>query len=153
MTFFNSIMTCYKKSFDFKGRASKSEYWWFVLYLGLLFGLSIWLNDIDSEIVVGVYVGLIIGTVPAMFSVLVRRFHDVGLSTWSCIKRQLQVAGLSFLGCILLAILGNSILTALIALLWPFIGFLFMFIVLIGDSVYEDDDEEQGTETNRKPCE
>ncbi len=72
MTFFNSIMTCYKKSFDFKGRASKSEYWWFVLYLGLLFGLSIWLNDIDSEIVGGVYVGLIIGTVPAMFSVLVR---------------------------------------------------------------------------------
>lgn len=72
MTFFNSIMTCYKKSFDFKGRASKSEYWWFVLYLGLLFGLSIWLNNIDSEIVGGVYVGLIIGTVPAMFSVLVR---------------------------------------------------------------------------------
>lgn len=142
MTFFNSIITCYKKSFDFKGRASKSEYWWFVLYLGLLFGLSIWLNDIDSEIVVGVYVGLIIGTVPAMFSVLVRRFHDVGLSTWSCIKRLLQVAGLSFLGCILLAILGNSIFSALIALLWPFIGFLFMFIVLIGDSVYEDDDEE-----------
>ena len=142
MTFFNSIITCYKKSFDFKGRASKSEYWWFVLYLGLLFGLSIWLNDIDSEIVVGVYVGLIIGTVPAMFSVLVRRFHDVGLSTWSCIKRLLQVAGLSFLGCILLAILGNSILSVLIALLWPFIGFLFMFIVLIGDSVYEDDDEE-----------
>ena len=66
MTFFNSIITCYKKSFDFKGRASKSEYWWFVLYLGLLFGLSIWLNDIDSEIVGGVYVGLIIGTVPAM---------------------------------------------------------------------------------------
>ena len=142
MTFFNSIITCYKKSFDFKGRASKSEYWWFVLYLGLLFGLSIWLNDIDSEIVVGVYVGLIIGTVPAMFSVLVRRFHDVGLSTWSCIKRLLQVAGLSFLGCILLAILGNSILSALIALLWPFIGFLFMFIVLIGDSVYVDVDEE-----------
>ena len=98
MTFFNSIITCYKKSFDFKGRASKSEYWWFVLYLGLLFGLSIWLNDIDSEIVGGVYVGLIIGTVPAMFSVLVRRFHDVGLSTWSCIKRLLQIAGLSFGG-------------------------------------------------------
>ena len=142
MTFFNSIMTCYKKSFDFKGRASKSEYWWFVLYLGLLLGLSIWLNDIDTEIVGGVYVGLIIGTVPAMFSVLVRRFHDAGLSTWSCIKRLLQIAGLSFLGCILLAILGNSILSTLIALLWPFIGFLFMFIVLIGDSVYEDDDEE-----------
>ena len=143
MTFFNSIITCYKKSFDFKGRASKSEYWWFVLYLGLLFGLSIWLTDIDSEIVGGVYVGLIIGTVPAMFSVLVQRFHDVGLSTWSCIKRLLQIAGLSFLGCILLAILGNSILSALIALLWPFIGFLFMFIVLIGDSVYEEDDDEE----------
>ena len=29
MTFFNSIKMCYMKSFDFKGRASKSEYWWF----------------------------------------------------------------------------------------------------------------------------
>lgn len=26
MTFFNSIKMCYMKSFDFKGRASKSEY-------------------------------------------------------------------------------------------------------------------------------
>ena len=32
MTFFNSIKTCYMKSFDFKGRASKSEYWWFWLF-------------------------------------------------------------------------------------------------------------------------
>lgn len=31
MTFFNSIKMCYMKSFDFKGRASKSEYWWFWL--------------------------------------------------------------------------------------------------------------------------
>lgn len=142
MTFFNSIKTCYMKSFDFKGRASKSEFWWFVLYLCLLLSISVWIKDTDSAIIAGVYVGLILGTVPAMFSALVRRFHDVGLSTWSCIKRLLQIVGLSFLGVILFAILGSSMLAGLIALLWPFIGFLFLFIVLIGDSVYEDDEEE-----------
>ncbi len=141
MTFFNSIKTCYMKSFDFKGRASKTEFWWFVLFLCLLFGVSAWINDIDSAVVGGVYIGLIIGTVPALFSVLVRRFHDVGLSTWSCIKRLLQIVGLSFGGIILFAIFGSSILAGLIALLWPFIGFLFLFIVLIGDSVYDEEEK------------
>jgi uncharacterized membrane protein YhaH (DUF805 family) len=32
MNITESISTCYNKYFTFKGRASRSEYWWFTLY-------------------------------------------------------------------------------------------------------------------------
>ena len=40
MTFTDSVKTCLSKYIDFSGRATRSEYWWFVLaftlaYLGL----------------------------------------------------------------------------------------------------------------------
>ena len=40
MNFTESIQTCYKKFFDFSGRASKSEYWWFQLYQIIIYILS-----------------------------------------------------------------------------------------------------------------
>ena len=39
MNFTKSIQTCYKKFFDFSGRASKSEFWWFQLYSIIIYGL------------------------------------------------------------------------------------------------------------------
>ena len=39
MNFTESIQTCYKKFFDFSGRASKSEYWWFQSYTIIVYGL------------------------------------------------------------------------------------------------------------------
>ncbi|MEM1238107.1 MAG: DUF805 domain-containing protein [Pseudomonadota bacterium] len=42
MTFQQSISTCLRKYFTFSGRASRSEYWWFflfVLVLGIILGL------------------------------------------------------------------------------------------------------------------
>ncbi len=36
MTFGNAISTCLSKFFDFNGRASRPEYWWFYLFSVLL---------------------------------------------------------------------------------------------------------------------
>ena len=33
MTFQTAIRTCFSKYFTFSGRASRSEYWWFFLFL------------------------------------------------------------------------------------------------------------------------
>ena len=33
MTFTESIQTCFKKSFTLKGTASRSEYWYFALFI------------------------------------------------------------------------------------------------------------------------
>ncbi len=33
MTFQESVRVCFTKYIDFNGRASKSEYWWFILFI------------------------------------------------------------------------------------------------------------------------
>lgn len=88
MTFFNSIMTCYKKSFDFKGRASKSEYWWFwLVQVPITFiALGAW-NSEKFDVLSGVFLGITIASIPANLSSMVRRFHDAGLSTKQCLKK------------------------------------------------------------------
>ena len=69
MTFLDSIETCFKKSFELKGRASKSEFWWFFLFYFLAIFILIFIKEILAIIFV-----LII--VPASICVTVRRLHD-----------------------------------------------------------------------------
>ncbi|MGR3634471.1 MAG: DUF805 domain-containing protein, partial [Shimia sp.] len=35
MTFSEAIRTCFSKYVDFSGRAARSEYWWFILFIAL----------------------------------------------------------------------------------------------------------------------
>ena len=51
MNFIESIQTCYKKTFNFKGRASKSEFWWFYLYDAIIFvaGEMAWKTDSNDN--------------------------------------------------------------------------------------------------------
>lgn len=70
MTFKDSIETCFNKYIDFSGRASRSEYWWFVL---LGFGLSF-------IPVIGWILRLVI-LLPSL-AVQVRRLHDMDRSAW-----------------------------------------------------------------------
>ena len=87
----NSIRTCFSKYVDFSGRATRAEYWWWVLImgvginvLGLFLGqnasnemeLSLW----DGAILV--YLIVSIGLFPPGFAVAVRRLHDVNESGW-----------------------------------------------------------------------
>ena len=86
MNFTQSVSTCFKKYLDFKGRASRSEFWYFMLFYILasaLGGFVIgFLVSPSSEFfyvpAIIFFVGLFI---PAM-SVTVRRFHDFGVSGW-----------------------------------------------------------------------
>lgn len=89
MTFDNSIKTCLSKSFTFAGRASRSEYWYFTLFvsllvlIGVLFGIACGI-DSDSAMAIYVVVGLCyLCLLPACISVTVRRFHDVNRSGWN----------------------------------------------------------------------
>ena len=48
MTFGESVSTCLKKYFVFKGRASRSEYWWFQLIVSPSYFIStVFENDIS----------------------------------------------------------------------------------------------------------
>ena len=140
---------CYMKSFDFKGRASKSEYWWFwLVQVPITFialgALGAW-NSEKFDVLSGVFLGIAIASIPAYLSSMVRRFHDAGLSTKQCLKK-LSYAVAPFLFAVNLAIAIDSFsffaIVVLLALLFSAVSFFLLFIILIGDSVYEDEEEE-----------
>lgn len=97
MGFTEAIRTCLReKYFTFKGRASRSEYWFYTLFMFLVwmvlaaafFGLGGFdavetlefttMNYIFGGIALIVFVGLYIPSI----AVMVRRFHDRNLSGW-----------------------------------------------------------------------
>ena len=77
MTLGESISTCFKKYFVFKGRASKSEFWWLQLIWISCFILSF---IFDSESVSYFLLGVVIIIFIPLFTVGVRRLHDTGKS-------------------------------------------------------------------------
>ena len=80
MGFVESIESAFRKYFVWKGRASRSEFWWFYLFnilgsivtilVDLIYGLPV-LNTI-----------FILATLFPNLSVFVRRLHDTGHSGW-----------------------------------------------------------------------
>jgi len=88
MTFKKSIETCIKKYADFKGKASRSEYWWFVVSLGIVgFLISYIDRSIFSNFTSTVGTGPMgflfnISVFVPLISVGARRLHDTNRSGW-----------------------------------------------------------------------
>ena len=86
MDFMTAVRTCFQKYATISGRAPRSEYWWFTLFI---FIASFVLGIIDRLIFgmgpgsVGI-LGLIfsLGTLLPSICVGGRRLHDVGRSAW-----------------------------------------------------------------------
>jgi uncharacterized membrane protein YhaH (DUF805 family) len=80
MSFGESIATCFRKYADFKGRASRAEYWWFFLfYIVAALGLAWLITAIKNPAPVVLLLGLILPQIAAA----VRRLHDTGKpGTW-----------------------------------------------------------------------
>lgn len=81
------IWQAFKKSFVFKGRASRKEYWCFtlftiVIYIGLVgVEVAVLKTDLSRE-----FSPMLLGASLLLFfpslSVMVRRFHDTNRSGW-----------------------------------------------------------------------
>ncbi|MCI2808441.1 DUF805 domain-containing protein [Eoetvoesiella caeni] len=99
MNFSTAISTCLSKYATFKGRATRSEFWWFYLFTVLLsWGLSV-----VGVIVLGEDGSLLSSLVTLAFLIPIvaagsRRLHDIGRSGWW------QLLMLTGIGCILLII-------------------------------------------------
>jgi uncharacterized membrane protein YhaH (DUF805 family) len=80
MSFAESIRTCLTKYVDFKGRASRSEYWWFVLFIFLAyFGVAVVAEIAKAPaLILVVPLALLLPQLAAG----VRRLHDTGKSGW-----------------------------------------------------------------------
>ncbi len=87
MNFGEAVKTCFRKYFDFSGRAMRSEYWWF--YLFTILG-SIVLSIVDL-LVFGAEAADSFSPLSSLFSLAVllptlavaaRRLHDTNRSGW-----------------------------------------------------------------------
>ena len=109
MTFTSAIKQCYHKAFTLRGRASRSEYWFFCLYLLILCFVLVTimvfmdsnLQDDDSGLVPNLKglsillsgLALFIHIVP-MFSVTLRRLHDGNMPGWLLLLSIIPVGNL-----------------------------------------------------------
>jgi len=103
MTFSESIRTCLREKYvTFSGRASRSEYWWFQLFMFLISMVLVLLLvltgglsgafDQNGDIAPGaaaslgifgiIFLIVMLGLILPAISVTVRRFHDYNLSGW-----------------------------------------------------------------------
>lgn len=75
MTFNESIQTCFKKYAEFDGRASKSEFWWWSLFVLLI--------SMGANIISDTAAGLVfLATLLPYLAVSSRRLHDIDRSGW-----------------------------------------------------------------------
>jgi uncharacterized membrane protein YhaH (DUF805 family) len=86
MTFGESINTCFSKYADFNGRASRSEYWWWVLFTFLA---SIAINMVSHH-VSGFFS---LATLLPSLAVGARRLHDTDRSGWLQLLWMVPVIG------------------------------------------------------------
>ena len=75
MTFQESIKVCFGKYADFSGRASRSEYWWFMLFLVLASLATSMISPIPSGL-------FSLGTLLPALAAATRRLHDTNRSGW-----------------------------------------------------------------------
>jgi uncharacterized membrane protein YhaH (DUF805 family) len=86
MTFSESIRVCFSKYATFTGRASRPEFWWFVLFLVLASAACGVVSDKLSAVFT------IATLVPAM-AVGARRLHDVDKSGWMQLIGLIPIVG------------------------------------------------------------
>ena len=91
MTFFESIRVCLAKYADFTGRASRSEFWWFALFIVLVASALMALNDAIGEV-------FLIGMTLPLIAAGTRRLRDSGKSGWWQLFLLAPVGGLVLLG-------------------------------------------------------
>ncbi len=86
MSFTDSVRTCLSKYVDFSGRARRSEYWWFALFVilaGVVGNLLDGLFGTRADYGTGVVQGLInLALLLPSLAVGVRRLHDTARTGW-----------------------------------------------------------------------
>ena len=81
MDLVTAVKTCFSKYANFKGRARRSEFWWFVLFVLIVNGVLLFLSGFMPW--VG-YLSLLFGlcVIVPQLAALTRRLHDSSRSGW-----------------------------------------------------------------------
>ena len=95
--FSSAAMLGFTRYFDFRGRSSRAEYWWFVLFL-VLVDLALSLFDSVSFLAGGFTGGLFgtlwsIAVIVPQISIGARRLHDINRSGWWLLLLVIPILG------------------------------------------------------------
>lgn len=90
MDFMTAVKTCFAKFADFSGRATRPEYWWFVLAYVIV-------AIVASLIHRYVYVLAVLVFLVPLISAGVRRLHDIGKTGWLILLGLIPLVGLVLL--------------------------------------------------------
>lgn len=87
ISFSDAFANYFAKCVDFKGVATRAEYWWIVLFFA---PINIFLKLLDYEqmpdwLLFSLYVFILFNFIPSI-SLKVRRMHDIGKSGWELFK-------------------------------------------------------------------
>ena len=91
VTFLESIRVCLTKYAEFNGRASRSEFWWFALFVTLVASALVYLSEALSSI-------FLIAILLPLLAAGARRLHDTGKSGWWQLFLLAPVGGIIVLG-------------------------------------------------------
>jgi len=91
MTFFESIRACLTKYAEFNGRAPRSEFWWFTLFVILVASALVYMSQTLGSV-------FLIAILLPLLAAGTRRLHDSGKSAWWQLFLLVPVAGIILLG-------------------------------------------------------
>ena len=91
LTFFESIRECFIKYAEFNGRASRSEFWWFILFVTLVASALLLINETVSNI-------FLVAILLPLLAAGTRRLRDSGKDPWWQLFLLVPVAGIVVAG-------------------------------------------------------
>lgn len=91
MGFFEAILVCFRKYAEFQGRASRSEFWWFALFVILVDAAMMNISETLGSV-------FLIAVLLPFLAVGTRRLRDSGRSGWWQFFLLVPVGGIVVLG-------------------------------------------------------
>ena len=89
MNFLEAVKSYFVRWNDFKGRSSRSEYWWAILFTNIVnIVLNVLLPNLEPGDSTGLFLlallklGILLFMLVAILSLVARRLHDVNKSGW-----------------------------------------------------------------------
>ena len=92
MGFGDAVRTCFQKYVEFKGRASRPEYWWFFLSYAIVYVVGLIIVSSVKGLAFLLWIVLLAYFLP-LLAAAVRRLHDTGRSGWWYLIALIPIVG------------------------------------------------------------
>ena len=87
VSFISAVQTCFRKYFDFNGRATRAEFWWFYLFELLISAIALGFDAVIGTTGMMGLMGLLefvvfLAILAPSLAVGARRLHDINKTGW-----------------------------------------------------------------------